>query len=246
VSSLAEFVVKSGENKPDMEVEILLDGKIQKKVKITPDSLFTCDNTLTLSGKDLTSGTHTLEIRRKGKGTLYFNAYLSYFSLEDKIKSAGLDLKVERRFYKLLSVKNKELVSGQIRQPLEIQVEKYKRVPLPDLSLVKSGDLVEIELVTQAKNDYAYIVLKDAKPAGFEPVELLSGYTGNSLGAFVEFRDRSVQFYVRNLARGKHSLSYRMRAQTPGKFTALPTVCTGLYAPELRGNSDEFVIKIKE
>jgi hypothetical protein len=246
VSALAEFVIKSGENKPDMEVEVLLDGKIQKKTRITSDNMFTCDNTLTLSGQELTTGTHTLEVRRTGKGTLYFNAYLSYFSLEDKIKSAGLDLKVERRFYKLLPANSKELVAGKLRQPLEIHVEKYKRIPLPDLSLVKSGDLVEIELITEAKNDYAYIVLKDAKPAGFEPVELLSGYTGNSLGAFVEFRDRSVQFYVRNLARGKHSLSYRMRAQTPGKFTALPTVCTGVYAPELRGNSDEFVIKIKE
>ena len=60
------------------------------------------------------------------------------------------------------------------------------------------------------------------KAAGFEPVEVRSGYNGNDLGAYMELRDERVCFFVRTLARGKHSGRYRLRAEIPGKFHALP------------------------
>jgi uncharacterized protein YfaS (alpha-2-macroglobulin family) len=48
------------------------------------------------------------------------------------------------------------------------------------------------------------------------------------------------------LARGKHSISYRMRAEIPGRFSALPTRAYAMYAPELRGNSDEIKLRITD
>ena len=77
---------------------------------------------------------------------------------------------------------------------------------MANLAELKSGDLVEIELEIDSKNDYEYLVFEDMKPAGFEPVDLRSGYTGNDLGAYVEFRDNRVVFFARTLARGKHSV----------------------------------------
>ncbi len=44
---------------------------------------------------------------------------------------------------------------------------------------MKSGDLVEIELTIDSKNDYEYLMFEDMKAAGFEPVEVRSGYNGN-------------------------------------------------------------------
>ena len=82
--------------------------------------------------------------------------------------------------------------------------------------MLKSGDLVEVELEIESKNDYEYIVIEDAKAAGFEPVDVRSGYNGNDMGAYVEFRDERAVFFVRELARGKHSVTYRMRAEIPG------------------------------
>ena len=46
--------------------------------------------------------------------------------------------------------------------------------------------------------------------------------------------------------RGVHSVSYRMRAEIPGKFSALPTKASAMYAPELKGNSDEIKLKIED
>jgi uncharacterized protein YfaS (alpha-2-macroglobulin family) len=62
----------------------------------------------------------------------------------------------------------------------------------------------------------------------------------------MELRDDRVTFFARTLARGKHSVSYRLRAEIPGKFSALPTRAYAMYAPELKGNSDEIKLAIKD
>ncbi|MCA8960447.1 MAG: hypothetical protein KDC38_08035, partial [Planctomycetes bacterium] len=81
---------------------------------------------------------------------------------------------------------------------------------------------------------------------GFEPVDVRSGYSGNSIGAYVEFRDRTVCFFARYLARGTNSVSYRLRAEIPGRFAALPTRATAMYAPELRANSSEIELSVTD
>lgn len=244
IEALAEYLQASGEDRPDLTVEVWLDGKKLKETTITADNLFTFDGTVVLEGDAVTDGEHVLELRKKGTGPLYFNAYLTNFTLEDFITRAGLEVKVNRKFYKLTPVDKTVKVQGARGQALDQKVEKYQRTELPNLSQVTSGDLVEIELEIESKNDYEYLIFEDMKAAGFEPVEVRSGYNGNDLGAYVEFRDERVCFFVRWLARGKHSVSYRLRAEIPGSFSALPARGSAMYAPELKGNSDEMKIRI--
>jgi hypothetical protein len=244
IEALAEYMVASGEDKPDMTLEVLYDGKKQKEVKIDGSNLFTFDNKFVLTGDAVDSGKHTVELRKKGTGPVYFNAYLTNFTLESFIKKAGLEVKVQRKYYKLRKVEKSIKVSGSRGQAADQKVEKYERDELPSGATLKSGDLVEIELEIDSKNDYEYLIFEDMKAAGFEAMEVRSGYNGNEMGAYVEFRDEKVCFFVRSLSRGKHSLSFRMRAEIPGKFSALPTKGFAMYAPELKGNSDEMKINI--
>ena len=90
------------------------------------------------------------------------------------------------------------------------------------------------------------LVFEDYKAAGFEPAEVRSGYNGNDLGAYVEFHDERVAFFTRTLARGTHSVSYRLRAEIPGKIHALPARAHAMYAPELRANSDEIQLQVQD
>jgi uncharacterized protein YfaS (alpha-2-macroglobulin family) len=62
----------------------------------------------------------------------------------------------------------------------------------------------------------------------------------------MELRDNRVAFFVRALARGKHSVAYRLRAEIPGQFSALPTRGYAMYAPELKANSDEIKLAIED
>ena len=246
IEAFADFLKASGEDKPDLTVEIWIDGKRHKEVAITAENLFTFDNKLVLTGDAVETGEHTIEFKKRGRGPLYWNAYLTNFTLEDHITRAGLEVKVNRKFFKLVPVDKKIDVAGSNGQAVKQRVEKHERQELPNLATLKSGDLVEIELEIDSKNDYEYLLFEDMKAAGFEPVDVRSGYTGNSLGAYMELRDERVAFFVRALPRGKHSVSYRLRAEIPGRFAALPTRASAMYAPELRGNSDEIKLKIED
>ena len=244
IEALADYMRASGEDQPNLTVEVWLDGQKQKEVKIDSANLFTFDNKFVLEGTALTTGRHTLELKKQGKGPLYYNAYQTNVTLEEFITKAGLEIKVDRKYYKLTRVDKEMNAQGARGQAVKQRVEKYERTELPNLSQLKSGDLVEIELEIDSKNDYEYLMFEDMKGAGFEPVEVRSGYNGNPLGAYVEFRDERVAFFVRQLMRGKHSISYRLRAEIPGQFSALPTRASGMYAPELKANSDEIKVKI--
>jgi uncharacterized protein YfaS (alpha-2-macroglobulin family) len=244
IEAMADYLKASGEDRPNMDVEVWVDDKKVKETHIDASNLFTFDNKLVLTGQEVEGGKHVLEVRRKGTGPVYFNAYLTNFTLEDFITRAGLEVKVNRKYYKLTRVDKSIKVSGSRGQAADQKVEKYERAELPSGAQLKSGDLVEVELEIDSKNDYEYLVFEDPKAAGFEAQAVRSGYGGNEMGAYMEVRDDRVCFFVRQLARGKHSLSYRLRAEIPGSFSALPTQAAAMYAPELRGNSDEIKLKV--
>ncbi|MDF1745636.1 MAG: hypothetical protein P1V19_18195 [Gimesia sp.] len=177
---------------------------------------------------------------------MYYNAYVTNFTKENFITEAGLEIKVHRKYYQLIPEKASVKASGSRGQAVDQKVEKYQRKVIDSETALKSGDLVEVELVLESKNDYEYLVFRDYKVAGFEPVGVRSGYGGDGLGAYREYRDDRVVFYVRRLARGKHSLTYRLRAEIPGLYSGLPTQGYGMYAPELKANSDEIKVKITD
>ena len=130
VEAFAEFLRATGEDRPNMTVEILVDGTVRKSVDITPENMLTIDNTFVLEGLDVTSGEHVIEIRKKELGSreqgagsrgqgaeisslapspsslaphspVYFNAYLENFTLEEQITAAGLEVKIDRRYWLL-------------------------------------------------------------------------------------------------------------------------------------------------
>ena len=162
------------------------------------------------------------DLEAKGLATLrpvYVNAYLTYKTAEEPVGAAGLELKVGRAVSR---------------------VEDGRSVPLADGSQVKTGDILEIRLDIDAKNDCEYVLVEDRKGAGFEPVDTASGYKWLGGGyAYVEFRERKTGVFLRELPRGSRSLTYRVRVETPGDVHVLPASVEAMYAPRLRGNSAE-------
>lgn len=246
VEAFADYIRASGESAPEMTVEVWMDGELKQAVEITPENLFSYNNRFVLSGEQVTSGSHEVKIVRRGQGNVYFNAYLTNFTLEEFITQAGLEVKIDRQVYRLERDDREQDVRGARGQAVGQRVEKYQRVLLKSSDVIESGQLVEVELVVESKNDYEYLMFEDLKAAGFEPVDVRSGYVSDGMLAYREMRDDRVTFFVRQLTRGKHSISYRLRAETPGKFSALPAKASAMYAPELRGNSNEFKVEVRD
>ena len=114
-----------------MTVEVYLDGKLQKAVEITPANLFTFDNKFVLDGDARhRRPAHRSKLKKKGTGPLYYNGYLTNFTLEDFITKAGLEIKVNRKYYKLVKADKSIHAAGSRGQVVDQKVEKYDRQEL--------------------------------------------------------------------------------------------------------------------
>ena len=234
IYALTEFIKSTDEFNPDLKVTVEADGEVLGTAHFTRENLFSDDCLLELDGEDLKPGLQKLRIVREGSGNLYYDAFLSYFSLEEKISAASTTIAVERSYYKLISDVNEK---GR---------EVITRLPLKEGDLLTSGDEIEVQLELTSENNYEYLVYEDFKPAGCEPVALLSGRTYGSLCSNLELRDEKVVFFIGWLPKGNHTVSYRLRAEIPGEFHALPTNGFAMYAPDVRAISDEHVMKIRD
>jgi alpha-2-macroglobulin len=71
-------------------------------------------------------------------------------------------------------------------------------------------------------------------------------YTGRTRWVHQELRDRKVAMFIDHLPEGVWELRYDLRAETPGKFHALPVLGHAMYVPEIRCNSAEVRITVKD
>ena len=122
----------------------------------------------------------------------------------------------------------------------------HDREPIAAGQAIATGDLIEVNLEIDARNDFEYIVIEDPKPAGCEPAALHSGRSSDGgLYANIELRDKHVAFFVGYLRQKVHYVTYRLRCETPGTFGALPTRVEAMYSPYVRANSasDRLIIR---
>lgn len=182
----------------------------------------------------LAAGEHELSIESGAPDRpLYVAGALANFTLEPRIAEAGLEVKVRCTVSRLVERETEGTGRDASGGLVSRKGLAHDRVPLADGDRIAAGDLVEVRLDLEAKNDLEYVLVEDAKAAGLETVEALSGYRWEGdLFPYVEWRDDRVCLYLSRLPRGTHSFTYRFRAETPGGFTALPARAEGMYEPD--------------
>ncbi len=242
VYALADYIRVSKELAPDYTITVNLDGKVERTYRVNRENSLFFDNRFIVGDEVLGDGPQTLTITVRGTGTLYYAAYLKYFSLEEDIKGGGNEIFAKRRYFKLTPRLVAKTAHGRSWQELT-----YDREELPSGAQVQSGDMIEVELVIESKNDYEYLVFEDMKPAGCEPIALRSGAgEGAGVYSYMELRDEKVAFFISNMPQGTRAVRYRVRAEIPGSFHALPTNGYSMYAPDVRCISDEWRLGISD
>ncbi|PZA06961.1 MULTISPECIES: alpha-2-macroglobulin [unclassified Meiothermus] len=196
---------------------------------------------------NLSAGTHVLEVGVSGEAPLYLGARLSYVSERAYNRPEGRGLRVARQFERLVP----KYLEDQGRYV-------YGRSPLT--GPVRPGELVlvTISVTPQTKGALRYLLVEDGIPAGFSAVEEAgmeiegvdtpygSDYYGWNYGYDGrEFRDQRAEFYFSYLDR-PITFSYVLRAETPGRYSALPTVAWLMYDPEVRGVGTEREVRVGE
>lgn len=224
ICAVADYLRVSGEGKGECSVRLSLDGGPAEEIHFTRSGFAAQAKRIELRGPQLAPGAHTIALTKAGNAPLHYSASLNFFTQEPDIQSAGGDLRVERAYYALGDTPGPD---GRVPRTLLAQGDP-----------VRSGQEIEVVLTVEAKNTYDYLAFEDRKPAGCEPVRLLSGGThADGFCANVELRETKVVFFVGELPQGAHELRYRLRAEAPGHFRAPPATAFAMYAPELRANS---------
>jgi len=197
------------------------------------------DQTLFLEGQN------TVKVKRlKGSGSYYFGLSGRYYTKDEKLAAVESDLRVERNYWHLKSIAT--LLDGW-KETLTI---------LNDGDAVDSGQRVEVVLRLETKRDLKYVLLEDIKPAGFEAVQLLSGWgprltpvdnpDAEGPKVYQELGDRQVGFMIERLPAGGWELRYRLRAESPGVFHGMPAKAQAMYLKSVSGQSSEIILKVNE
>lgn len=251
---LTDFLRVSGELKRSLDAEIWVNGRSLVRTNWSPAGLLAAPSEFAVPEDWLRDTNEVRIVRHGGEAPIYFGVEARFFTA-DAPRAAGSDLFVRRDYFKLVPVET--LLKGV----------QEKRVRLEEGDGVASGDLVECRLVFEAKNDTEYLLFEDRKPAGFEATEVQSGWgpsasritpaeaqgpgvrraePGRSEPLFFEWRDRRAAIFASRLTAGFWEIRYRYRAETPGRFAALPVTAEAMYVPGLRANSVGQEVRITE
>jgi uncharacterized protein YfaS (alpha-2-macroglobulin family) len=189
------------------------------------------------------AGNRLTVARGEGPGALYYTAHLNAYLPVEKVQALDRGVIVQRR-YTLASCEDGP--------------------DCPEVTQVKLGDVIRVDITLIAPNDLYYLRLEDPLPAGAEAVD--TGLATTSLLAQgpdlarpgqedrwgwwwrwysrSELRDEKVALFADYLSKGSYEYSYTMRATLPGTYHVIPTTASEFYFPEVYGRSDGQVLQI--
>ncbi len=258
---LTDWMRLTGELRPNYDYAIFLNDASRAEGRFTPENVRESIK-LKVAVKDLLRSLETpptvvgnrLTIARgEGDGRLYYTAHLKVYLPVEEIDPVDRGIVVSRR-YTLASC------------------EETNRNLCPEVSEVKLGDVIRVDLTIIAKHDLYYLVVEDPLPAGAEAID--RGLATTSLleqapslsrqpvtdeggERFYDFyyywwnwysrselRDEKVVLFSDYLPKGTYEYSYTMRATLPGEYKVIPTVAQEFYFPEVFGRSDGRLLSI--
>ena len=155
--------------------------------------------------------------------------YWQYFEDLDKIEAAGSPLSIKKGIW----------IEEATAKGLELR-------PLASGRTLKVGDLVVVRIEIATDRDMEYVHLKDARAAGFEPVNVLSGYRyKDGLGYYESTRDVSSNFFISYLRKGKYVFEYPLFAVQAGAYSAGLATIQCMYAPEFSAHTEGVRVEVK-
>ncbi|MBA3868389.1 MAG: Ig-like domain-containing protein, partial [Anaerolineae bacterium] len=242
VMALTDWMVTTGELKPDYSYSASLNGKTLTEGKATTENVRASVH-LTVDVKDmLAAQANQLVIGRTGgNGVLYYTAHLKTYLPVPDVKPLNQGIILERRY----------TVQGSDTPITEAKV----------------GDLIQVRLTIIVPNDLNYVVIEDPIPAGTEGVnpdlkteqqigtqpgldtkDPLSTGWGWWWFSNIEFRDQKVVLNATYLPAGTYEYQYSIRAGLAGTYNVIPATGYEFYFPEVYGRSagSTFIVKPAE
>lgn len=139
--------------------------------------------------------------------------------------------------------------------PFYIRKKTYRKINTDDGQMLvefnedealKVGERVTVRIELRSDRPMDFVYLSDFRPAGFEPVELLSGYQWqNGIGFFKSHTDVGTDIFVDHLPAGNYIFETDMYVFHNGTFTGGPAQVQSYYAPSFSSISQGDKITVK-
>jgi uncharacterized protein YfaS (alpha-2-macroglobulin family) len=236
IFALADVVKATGELHPDYEATVALHGKVVRTFKMAGNALQLTPVAIGFGPDDVRRGENAIEIRKAGKGSLYYACSLEYYTTGEDLAPSGAGLKVSREYFRLVPTPG-------------CGAPAFDRRPLG--REVKGGEQFEVRVTVEADKPCDYFILEDFFPAGCEAAEdRLDRDERHRPGwgdwSNRERRDAKMVFFASRLQDGKHTFVYTLRAEKPGEYHVMLAQAWLMYQPDARGTSGEDRLTIFE
>jgi uncharacterized protein YfaS (alpha-2-macroglobulin family) len=176
----------------------------------------------TWTDEQVKPGLGKVVIVNKGKTVSWGAIHWQYVEQLDKISPSNTDIQLERKYFI-----EKQTNTGTVLTAIDRQ-----HTP-------KTGDLLKVVVYLKSGRDFEYVQLKDMRPAGTEPLDVLSSYKyQDGLYYYQVTRDAATNFFISQLSKGNYVFEYRLRVVQPGNYSTGISTIQCMYAPEFNAHSE--------
>jgi hypothetical protein len=184
----------------------------------------------TVTSDNIDKNLSTVTIKKESPGIVQGGLFWQYYEDLDKIKSSESYISISKELYKKVKTENGEQL-----------------IKINENSPLKVGDKVTVRMILNTDRNMEFIHLKDMRAAGFEPLDVISGYQWkNNLGYYQSTKDASTNFYIEYMPKGKYVFEYDYVANASGKFSNGITTLQNYYAPQMSAHTQGTKVKINE
>lgn len=200
------------------------------KELVNPETSATGYVKSTLKPEKIDKNLGTVTVTKPGPGIVQGGLFWQYYEDLDKIKSSESYLSITKELYKKLKTENGE------------QLQK-----ITDATPLKVGDKVTVRMILNTDRNMEFVHLKDMRAAGFEPLNVISGYEWkNGLGYYQSTKDASTNFYIEYMPKGKYVFEYDYICNASGTFSNGITTLQNYYAPQMNAHTMGTKVTISE
>jgi uncharacterized protein YfaS (alpha-2-macroglobulin family) len=273
VLALHDYLTASGELGSATSYEIAVNGHTIATQEVTPALVLRAPSRFAVDSALVHDGVNEVRIRRTaGTAPLYFAAEARFFSLEEPVKAAGNELFVRRDYFRLAghptllkgTVYDREplLDGGSVKSGERVEVvvtvetkNDYEYLLFEDLKPagleaieLQSGTGISAQELKSGAVDRKFVEQSQPAERKVSAVQRPGSpdHTGRTRWVYQELRDRKVALFIDHLPQGVWEIHYTLRAEVPGTFHALPLLGQAMYVPEIRANSDEMRMEVRE
>ncbi|AZI40588.1 alpha-2-macroglobulin family protein [Epilithonimonas vandammei] len=216
---------KSWTSNESDKAEITWGGK-----QLNPQTQATGYVKQTVTSDNLDKNLSTVTIKKESAGIVQGGLFWQYYEDLDKIKSSESYISISKELYKKVKTENGEQL-----------------MKINENSPIKVGDKITVRMILNTDRNMEFIHLKDMRAAGFEPLDVISGYQWkNNLGYYQSTKDASTNFYIEYMPKGKYVFEYDYVANASGKFSNGITTLQNYYAPQMNAHTQGTKVVISE